>query len=113
MPRDYKLYLENILEAVDKIERYLEGVSFGEFAGDSMRIDAVLHNLFIIGEAVKGIPETLKQERTSVEWRKLAGLGDIVAHEYFGVDLEVIWDVIENKLATLRHSVAVMLDEEM
>ncbi len=61
---------------------------------------------------MKGIPEALKQERASIEWRKIAGLRDIVAHEYFGIDLEVIWDVVENKLASLRGSVVMMLDEE-
>lgn len=61
MPRDYRLYLEDILEAVTKIESYLEGVSFQDFAKDTMRVDAVLRNLEIIGEAAKGIPSEVRE----------------------------------------------------
>ena len=112
MPRDFRLYLEDILEAIRKIERYVEGVSFEKFVADSMRVDAVLRNLQIIGEAVKRIPEEVKQERPSIEWRKIGALRDIVAHEYFGVDLEIVWDIVQSQLATLRHSISIVLDEE-
>jgi len=83
MSRDYRLYLEDILEAAEKIERYLEGVSFQEFSGDSMRVDAVLRNLEIIGEATKNIPLEVRERQSAIEWRKIAGLRDIVIHEVF------------------------------
>ena len=109
MSRDYRLYLEDILEAIEKIERYLEAVSFQEFCGDAMRVDAVLRNLEIIGEATKSIPPGARISQPDVEWRKIAGLRDIVIHEYFGVDLEIIWDVVRNKLPDLQQTIATML----
>ena len=112
MPRDYRLYLDDILEACRKVEGYLQGVFRDQFDGDSMRIDAVLHNLHIIGEAVKGIPDEIREEHPEIEWRKIAGLRDIVAHHYFGIDLDIIWDVTQNKLPELFRSISEIVGEE-
>lgn len=112
MPRDHRLYLEDILDAIQKIEEYVQGLTFQEFRESSLRVDAVLYNLEIIGEAVKHVPESVREEHPSVEWRKIAGLRDIIAHEYVGVSLPIIWDVLENKLPDLRVQIAAMLEEE-
>ncbi len=113
MSRDYKLYLEDILEAAEKIEKYLEGVSFQQLSADEMRMDAVLRNLEIIGEATKNLPSTLRQKYPAVDWRKVAGLRDIVIHAYFNVDHNIIWDIVQNKLPDLRRHVTIILAQEL
>lgn len=78
MPRDYKVYLEDILEAVRKIRKYTSGLSFRAFAEDSRTFDAVIRNLEIIGEAAKGVPEHVRSENPQVEWKKVMGLRNIL-----------------------------------
>ena len=112
MPQDYRLYLEDILRAAQSIEEYLLGVhSFDNFCADKMRVDAVLRNLEIVGEASKRVPSEIKEKYPAVEWRKIAGLRDIVAHKYFGVDLEIVWDVVQNRFPSLRALISQILEE--
>ena len=112
MSRDYRLYLEDILEAAQKIENYTEGLSFQQFIQDEMRLDAVLRNLEIIGEATKNLPSELRDKYPAVDWRKVAGLRDIVIHAYFNIDNNIIWDIVQNKLPDLQSYVATILEQE-
>jgi uncharacterized protein with HEPN domain len=109
MPRDYNLYLEDIMAAIERIEIYTRGISFQQFHENTMIIDAVLHNLEIIGEVAKSLPEEVKSRFSEVEWRKISGLRDIIVHQYFGISLEIVWDILQNKLPGLRFSVAEIL----
>ena len=111
MPRDYSVYLEDICDAIAKIRRYTEGLSAASLAEDELRLDAVLRNLEVIGEAVKAIPETVRVSHPEVEWRKIAGLRDLLIHRYFGIDLEIIWDIVENKLPKLASSIERMISD--
>jgi len=111
MPRDYRVYLEDILEAAGRIHGYTSAMSMKEFASDPKTFDAVVRNLEVIGEATKKIPEAIRLQRPQVEWRRIAGLRDILIHEYFGVDAEIVWDIIKNKLSPLEKEVAELLAE--
>ena len=109
MPRDYKVYLEDILEATRKTRRYARGMSVEKLAKDAKTLDAVIRNLEVIGEAVKNVPEEIRSKHSDVDWKKIAGLRDILIHQYFGIDIEIIWDIIQNKLPILEKKVKQML----
>jgi uncharacterized protein with HEPN domain len=111
MPRDYKVYLEDVLDAISKVREYTTGMSQVMFSGDSKTIDAVVRNLEIIGEAVKNIPEEIRSTYKDVDWKKIAGLRDILIHAYFGIDAEIIWDIVQNKLPLLEKQVKKILTE--
>ncbi len=102
MPRDYKVYLEDLLEAAGKIRRYTEGLSLHSFRNDSKTFDAVVRNLEIIGEAAKNLPKEVREKHGQVEWKRIAALRNILTHEYFGVDPEIIWDIVRHKLTDLE-----------
>ncbi|MGA2984593.1 MAG: DUF86 domain-containing protein [Terriglobia bacterium] len=105
MPRDYKVYLEDILQAITKVREYTSGMSPAAFVGDAKTLDAVIRNLEVIGEASKAVPETVRLSHPEVDWRKIAGLRDILIHQYFGIDAELIWDIIKNKLTALENQI--------
>lgn len=104
MRRDYRLYLDDILESINNIRDYTKGMDYNTFLGDRKTRDAVIRNLKIIGEAASRLPEAVCSNANEIEWRKIKGLRNILAHEYFGVSLPIIWDVVQNKLGTLDNS---------
>ena len=111
MPRDYRVYLDDILEATAKISDYTAGLTLGELKGDSKTLDAVVRNLEVIGEAAKKVPAEVRSSYQDVAWKKIAGLRDILIHEYFGIDVNIIWDIIQNKLPSLEREVKKILSE--
>ncbi len=111
MPREYKAYLKDILEAIRKIEKYTENLSFDDFDGDELIQDGVVRNLEIVGEAVKNIPDEIKNRKSDTEWKKIAGLRDILTHAYFGVDMDIVWDVVKDKIPELKKEISEILSE--
>lgn len=110
MPRDPALYLEDIVEACGRIRDYVKGMTVEEFERDTKTVDAVVRNLEVIGEATRTLPDEVKSMAEEVEWRKIAGLRNILIHEYFGVNLAILWDIVENKVAPLGASCRRILD---
>ncbi len=111
MQRDYKAYLEDIIEAADAAREFVTGMDKDELGRDRRTRDAVVRNLEIIGEAAKKLPAQTKRDHPEVEWKKIAGLRDILVHDYFGIDMDIVWDVVQNKLPVLTEQVRRILDE--
>jgi len=111
MPRDFRVYLEDILSAIQKIKSYTSGLSLQDFLQDDKTFDAVVRNLEVIGEAAKHLPEEARKRTPDIDWKKIAGLRDILIHEYFGIDGEIVWDVVRHKLPPLETAVNHMLSE--
>lgn len=106
--RDERLYLTEILEAIDRATRYCAGGRSAFFA-DHKTQDAVVRNIEIIGEASKQLSEATREARPDIPWAKIAGTRDRLIHGYYSVDLEIIWEVVEAELPRLRHAVATLL----
>lgn len=102
MSRDPRLFLDDILASCEKVLRYTDGITFERFQADDKTFDAVARNLEIIGEAAKALPPDLRAAHPGIEWRKIAGLRDILIHQYFGIDEAIIWDVALNWIPRLR-----------
>lgn len=109
--RSYNLYISDIINAITKIERYIENLDFDTFTQKDMVIDAVVRNLEIIGEAAKNIPENVKEIYPNVPWKRMIGLRNIVIHGYFGVDLDNIWKIINENIPEVKPTIMKILDE--
>lgn len=96
--RNHKMYLEDILLSISRIEEYTCTMSFVDFKRDYKTVDAVIRNFEVIGEAAKKIPDFIKDKHYQVPWDEMYLLRNKVSHEYFGIDYEIIWDIIVNYL---------------
>ncbi|AHL22371.1 HepT-like ribonuclease domain-containing protein [Thermococcus nautili] len=109
--RDPCLFLNDMLEAISRIEEYTEGYDFEDFINDRKTVDAVLRNLEIIGEASRYVPDEIRSAYPSVPWRRVVGLRNVVVHHYFGVDLGIVWTIIRFQLPELKKSVEKIIED--
>ena len=106
------MYLEDIVLSMSRIAEYIEGISFEKFKTDYKTVDAVIRNFEIIGEASNKLPETIKRKYPDVPWSEMYLLRNKVSHEYFGIDYDIIWDVIKNELPNNLKQISQILNEE-
>jgi uncharacterized protein with HEPN domain len=108
MTKDPRVYLAHIMECVQKIERFTANGK-NHFLQDAMVQDAVLRNFEVIGEAAKRLDDAYRAAHSEIPWHALAGLRDVLIHQYEGVDQERVWAIVENELPSLRTAIAALL----
>ncbi len=105
------IYLQHILDEINFLMKETSSLSFEEFVESELYTRAFSRSLEIIGEAVKNLPDSFRESHPDIEWKKLAGMRDKIVHHYFGVDYELIWDVVTNKIPHLKDHINRVLND--
>jgi len=111
MKRTYRDYILDILTSIQEIEEFVEGMNFEDFVEDRKTVNAVIRSLEVMGEAVKKIPLEIREKYQEIPWKYIAGMRDKLIHEYHGVDLEIVWEVIEKEIPPLKPKFEKILEE--
>jgi len=112
MSRRLSLYFADIVNSIEKIQKYTANFTYENLCEDDKTLDAVVHNLLIIGEATKQIPNSIRLKYSQIEWKQIAGLRDIIAHTYFSINSKIVWDIIQTKLDPLQSCIENILETE-
>jgi uncharacterized protein with HEPN domain len=107
--RDEAAYVADMVEACARVAEYTAGLDAGALRGDRKTIDAVVRNLEVLGEAAKRVPAVVRSQAPAIPWREISGMRDVLIHDYFGVDLDIVCDVALVKVPTLRPALAELL----
>lgn len=111
MKKDINIFLEHILESIYLIEEYIKDKSKSEFLKLRQLQDSVIRRIEIIGEAIKNIPDDFKETHPKIPWKSIIGMRDILIHQYFGIDLNLTWEVIEKDLPKLKKQIIAIKKE--
>ena len=111
MSRQYSDYISDILDSVIKIQAFINNMTFDVFKSDDKTVYAVIRAMEIIGEAVKHIPDDIRSENPSIPWKSMAGMRDILIHDYFGIDIETVWETAKNSIPPLQEMFKKIMDE--
>ena len=109
--KDYSDYFQDILDSIIDTDDFVKGITFESFLSDKKSINAVIRSIEVIGEAAKKIPHTMRKDFPDIPWKKMAGMRDKLIHEYFGVDLEIIWEVIKKDLPSIKPLIMEVIDK--
>lgn len=108
----YEPYLRDVLDRIAKIKRYIKGYDYESFCDDEKTSDAVIRNIEVIGEAIRHIPDDLRQKYPKIPWRQIAGMRDKLIRDYLGVDLEYVWNVASSRVDELESDINRILEDE-
>lgn len=111
MKKDPKIFLSHILESIEAIEKHVKKMSKEKFSKNITIQDAVIRRIEIIGEAVKNLPQDYKRRHTEIEWREITGMRDKLIHEYFGVNIGVVWHTVKTDIPQLKKQIAELLEK--
>lgn len=112
MKREYKLFIQDILDAINDVDKFIEGMDLKDFCRDEKTRSAVVWKIETIGEATKNLPQSIRTKYKDIPWKDMAKIRDKIAHFYFGIDYDIVWKVIKERLPAIKPAVERMLRKE-
>jgi uncharacterized protein with HEPN domain len=110
--REYRDYLQDIYDAINDVATFIEGMTYEDFLKDKKTINAVIRSIEVIGEASKQLPKAVRDKNPSIPWKKISGMRNKVIHEYFGVDIEIVWKTARKQIPALKRKISSLLKHE-